>query len=105
MLLLFKFHWKYSFPNFLFSIETPKQGRTKIPITQEEIDYTISYNQKFHVGYHTMVGIAKRDPAAPKSLITWRCLLIYEEYDLYQYLKMYIVQLMKITSTDMLLDM
>ena len=73
----------------MFEIETPKQGRPKTPITQEEVDYIINYNQKAHVGYHTMAGVAKRDPEAPKSLTTWRCHLIYEEHDLYQYLKLY----------------
>ena len=52
----------------MFEIEIPKQGCRKTPITQEEIDYIINYNQMAHVGYHTMASIAKRDPSAPKTL-------------------------------------
>ena len=73
----------------MFDIQIPKQGRPKTPLTQEEIDYIVQYNQKAHVGYITMAGIAKRDPFAPKSLTIWRCHMVYEMEDLYQFLHLY----------------
>ena len=73
----------------MFNIEIPKQSRPKSPITQEEIDYIVKYNQSAHVGYITMANIAKRDPSSPKSLTIWRCHLVYEMEDLYQFLHMY----------------
>ena len=73
----------------MFNIEIPPKGRPKSPITQEEIDYIVKYNQSSQVGYITMANIAKRDPSAPKSLTIWRCHLVYEMEDLYQFLHLY----------------
>ena len=48
-----------------------------------------NYLKKAHVGYQTMAKIAKRDPLAPPTLSEWKCRIIYEQYDLYQFVHLY----------------
>ena len=73
----------------MFDIEIRRGGRPPVLITQEECAYVVGYKQSANIGYQAMAKVAKRDPAAPKTLTTWRCKVIFEHLDLYQYIRPY----------------
>ncbi|KAH0786099.1 hypothetical protein GPJ56_009999 [Histomonas meleagridis] len=69
----------------MFEIQIRNCGRPSPPVTQEELAYIMAYKQEANVGYQAMANVAKRDPFAPKSLTTWKCKSIYEQFSLFQF--------------------